>query len=139
MKTCFQLFCIPISFENAGSLRNLVHGSSSGRQWAVARVRGQESALVPLEENRGSPQRAQPGLSSQGPADPSLGVPFAQHFAAPHTQLIGEGHDNPLQYSCLEHPMNRGAWWATVHGITRVRHNLATQPLYPADKDGMSL
>ena len=31
----------------------------------------------------------------------------------------GEGHDNPLQYSCLENPMDRGAWWATVHGITK--------------------
>ena len=27
------------------------------------------------------------------------------------------GNDNPLQYSCLENPMVRGAWWATVHGI----------------------
>ena len=31
----------------------------------------------------------------------------------------GEGHDNPLQYSCLENPMDRGAWWATVHGVTK--------------------
>ena len=29
----------------------------------------------------------------------------------------GGGHDNPLQYSCLENPMDRGAWWATVHGV----------------------
>ena len=29
----------------------------------------------------------------------------------------GEGNDNPLQYSCLENPMDRRAWWATVHGI----------------------
>ena len=29
----------------------------------------------------------------------------------------GEGNGNPLQYSCLESPMDRGAWWATVHGI----------------------
>ena len=29
----------------------------------------------------------------------------------------GEGHGNPLQYSCLENPMDRGAWWATVHGV----------------------
>ena len=28
-----------------------------------------------------------------------------------------EGHGNPLQYSCLENPMDRGAWWATVHGV----------------------
>ena len=27
----------------------------------------------------------------------------------------GEGHSNPLQYSCLENPMEIGAWWATVH------------------------
>ena len=31
----------------------------------------------------------------------------------------GEGHGNPLQYSCLENPMDRGAWWATVHGVTK--------------------
>ena len=31
----------------------------------------------------------------------------------------GEGNDNPLQYSCLENPMDRGAWQATVHGVTK--------------------
>ena len=31
----------------------------------------------------------------------------------------GEGHGNPLQYSCLETPMKRGAWWATVHGAAK--------------------
>ena len=31
----------------------------------------------------------------------------------------GEEHDNPLQYSCLENPMDRGTWQATVHGLTR--------------------
>ena len=35
----------------------------------------------------------------------------------------GEGNGNPLQYSCLENPMDRGAWQATVHGVTRVRHD----------------
>ena len=30
----------------------------------------------------------------------------------------GEGNSYPLQYSCLENPMDRGAWWATVHGVT---------------------
>ena len=29
----------------------------------------------------------------------------------------GGGHGNPLQFSCLENPMDRGAWWATVHGV----------------------
>ena len=31
----------------------------------------------------------------------------------------GEGNDNPLQYFCLENPVNRESWWATVHGITK--------------------
>ena len=31
----------------------------------------------------------------------------------------GEGHGNPRQYSCLENPMDRRAWWATVHGVTK--------------------
>ena len=38
------------------------------------------------------------------------------------------GNGNPLQYFCLENPMDRGAWQATVHGIARVGHNLATKP-----------
>ena len=35
-------------------------------------------------------------------------------------QSPGERNGNPLQYSCLENPMDRGACWATVHGIARV-------------------
>ena len=31
----------------------------------------------------------------------------------------GEGNGNPLQYSCLADPMDRGAWWATVHGVAK--------------------
>ena len=32
---------------------------------------------------------------------------------------FGGEHSNPLQYSCLENPMDRGAWWATVHGVAK--------------------
>ena len=31
----------------------------------------------------------------------------------------GEGNDNPLQYSCLENSMDKGAWWAIAHGVTK--------------------
>ena len=34
------------------------------------------------------------------------------------------GHGNPLQYSCLENPMDRGAWWAIVHRVTKIRTQL---------------
>ena len=32
----------------------------------------------------------------------------------------GRGHGNPLRYSCLENPMDRGAWWALVHSVTEL-------------------
>ena len=44
----------------------------------------------------------------------------------------GEGNDNPLQYSCLGNPMDRGTWWATIRCLTRVRHNLATKQQQPS-------
>ena len=37
-----------------------------------------------------------------------------------------EGHGHPLPYACLENPMDKGAWQTTVHGVSRVRHNLVT-------------
>ena len=36
----------------------------------------------------------------------------------------GEGNGNPLQYSCLQNPMDRGAWWATVHGVAKSQTQL---------------
>ena len=35
----------------------------------------------------------------------------------------GEGNGNPLQYSCLENPMEGGAWWATVHGVAKAGYS----------------
>ena len=43
----------------------------------------------------------------------------------------GGGNVNPPQYSCLENPMDRGAWQATVHGVAKLRHDLATKPPPP--------
>ena len=37
----------------------------------------------------------------------------------------GEGNGNPLQYSCLENPMDGGAWYATVHGVAKSRTQLS--------------
>ena len=38
---------------------------------------------------------------------------------------IGEGNGTPLQYSCLENPMDGGAWWAAVHGVAKSRTRLS--------------
>ena len=51
-------------------------------------------------------------------------------------RLPGEGNSNPLHYSCLENPMEREAWRATVPGVRRVRHDLMTKPhMFPAPGD----
>ena len=46
----------------------------------------------------------------------------------------GEGNGKPLQYPCLENPMDQGAWWATVHGVAKSRTRLSyftSLPKYP--------
>ena len=48
----------------------------------------------------------------------------------------GEGNGDALQYSCLENPMDRGAWQSTAHGVARVGHALATEP--PPPKSGVA-
>ena len=45
--------------------------------------------------------------------------------------FLGEGNGSPLQYSCLGNPMDRGTWQATIHGVTRVGHDLVTKPPPP--------
>ena len=63
-----------------------------------------------------------------------LHVLFADRMAIP-----GERHGNPLQYSCLENPTDRGAWWATVHGVakswTQLSNSQTHTPLSYFSKD----
>ena len=42
--------------------------------------------------------------------------------------IIGEGNGTPLQYSCMENPMDGGAWWAAVHGVTESWTRLSDFP-----------
>ena len=44
------------------------------------------------------------------------------HDCATSLSRIGEGNGNPLQYSCLENPRDRGAWWAAVYGVSQSRY-----------------
>ena len=41
------------------------------------------------------------------------------------TPVTGGGNGNPLQYSCLENSVDRGAWWATVHGVAKSQTKLS--------------
>ena len=51
----------------------------------------------------------------------------------------GEGNGNPLQYSCLENPMGRGAWWAKSMWSQRVRHNWATSLHFTSSLSWLSI
>ena len=51
--------------------------------------------------------------------EPNQGNPRRTRAVHGSGRSPGEGKCNPLQYSCLENPMGRGAWWATVHGVAK--------------------
>ena len=56
-----------------------------------------------------NPPAVQETVSNAGDLDSSPGL----------RRFPGKGKANPLQYSCLGSPMDRGAWWATAHGVTK--------------------
>ena len=49
--------------------------------------------------------------------------------------MFGEGNGTPLQYSCLENPMDGGAWWAAVHGVAEGRTRLSDFTSLPNTKN----
>ena len=55
-------------------------------------------------------------IASSEPAGLDTTEQLHFHFSLSFT---GEGNGNPLQYSCLENPKDRGAWWAAVHGVAK--------------------
>ena len=64
--------------------------------------------------------REETGLSARLSLEPT-GTDPSQEWPLGHvcSASLGEGNGNPLQYSCLENPMDGGAWWATVHGVAK--------------------
>ena len=56
---------------------------------------------------------------------------FGEKLWVPLKCPTGGRNSNPVQYSCLGNLMNRGNWWASVHGVAGVRHDLATKPPPP--------
>ena len=56
----------------------------------------------------------------------------------PVGKIPGGWRGNPLQYSCLENPMDRGAWWAPVHGVTKSRTRLKPLSTHTCTRSGLS-
>ena len=51
-------------------------------------------------------------------------------------KYIGEGNGNPLQYSCLENPVDRGAWWAAIYGVAQSRPRLKRLSMHSCIGEG---
>ena len=78
-------------------------------------------------------RKAMTNLAFQGFPCSSVGKESACNAGDPGSipglgRSPGEGNNNPLHYSCLENPLDRGAWQATVYGVARVGHVLVTKP-----------
>ena len=84
--------------------------------------------LTPLDSAASAKQTRHPELEKT--------EPFPSSWKALRGGISGEGIGNPLQYSCLENPMDRGAWQTTDHGVARVGHGLATKLLLRGDMEG---
>ena len=84
---------------------------------AKAVLRGKFIAVQPYFKKQGFPGGSEVKASACNVGDPGL-IPGSGRFS-------GEGNGNPLQYSCLENPMDRGAWQAIVYGVAKSRTQLS--------------
>ena len=78
----------------------------------------------PPEDSYGFPGGSvvkNPSANARDTGDPAL-IPGSERSP-------GEGNGNPLYYSSLESPMDRGVWWATVDGVTKSQTHLSTQKI----------
>ena len=92
--------------------------------------------------NRLLPRSFPDGTSGKKPPHPSSGDIRDASSTPGSGRSPGGGYDIPLQYSCLENPMDRGAWWATVHrdakSQTQLRQLSTVQKILESqnDRDG---
>ena len=105
-------FCDTMDYSPPGSS---VHGISQAileqgrRKWHPTPI------LLPGKSRR---QRSLVGYSPWGHKESDTTERLHFHFSL---SCLGEGNDNPLQYSCLENPRDRGPWWTVVYGVAQGR------------------
>ena len=62
-------------------------------------------------------------------------LPISVYNYVPVSMSVGEGNGNPLQYSCLENPVDRGAWWAAAHGVAQSQTRLKRLSMHALKKE----
>ena len=95
-------------------------GESQGREPGGLTSMGSQSRtrLKQLSSSSSQPKASQVTLVVKNP--PANAGDIWDMGSIPGSGIFsGEGHGNPLQYSCLENPMDRGAWWPTVHRVVK--------------------
>ena len=118
--SCIQLFSYPMDCSPPGST---VHGILQERilEWvANSFSRADDSSILKQIFSLGHFPHSSVGKESAFNAGDLGLIPGSGSSPA-------EGNGNPLQYSCLENPLDRGAWQATVHGVARVACDLVTK------------
>ena len=107
-----------------------VHGISQARvlEWGVTDALGQHfSDFNCLRTTQKACQNthtgAHPSVSESAGLGWGPGIPISNKV--PVIKLLGEGNGTPLQYSCLENPMDGGAWKAAVHGVAKSQTGLS--------------
>ena len=108
---CGHNFSTHLSKYQGAQLLNL-----TVRYW-----RGQWHPTPVLLPGKSHGRRSLVGGSPWGHTKSDTTERFHFHFSL---SGIGEGNGNPLQYSCLENPRDRGAWWAAVYGVAQSRTRL---------------
>ena len=97
-------------------LKNLIEKLLFRRALAFMALTWQAMAPPVLLPGESHGRRSLVSCSPWGPEESDMTERLHFHFSL---SCIGEGNGTPLQYSCLENPRDRGAWWAAVCGVTQ--------------------
>ena len=142
MKACFKVPRLPTLFPHSPEQTSRAPKLLRAAETLVPRA--EAHAKTVLGSVRGPPQLlAAPRMASHGSCSKSTKtqVDMRATQAGPSSQqagpqqmtgcgksgtrrIKGEGNGNPLQYSCLENPVDGGTWWAAVHGVAQSRTQL---------------